>query len=47
MPRSGKARLFAADFIAAKTKKNQTPPAHPFFDAAATAGRARVADARR
>jgi exodeoxyribonuclease V beta subunit len=31
---SGKARLFAADFILAKTKKKQTSPAHPFFDAA-------------
>ncbi|MEF8703717.1 MAG: exodeoxyribonuclease V subunit beta [Candidatus Accumulibacter sp. UW26] len=32
---SGKAQLFAADFILAKTKKRQTSPAHPFFDAAA------------
>ncbi|MBE2259218.1 MAG: exodeoxyribonuclease V subunit beta [Rhodobacteraceae bacterium] len=34
-PESGKTRLFATDFIAGKTRKNQTPPSDPFFDAAA------------
>ncbi|MBL8422906.1 MAG: exodeoxyribonuclease V subunit beta [Candidatus Accumulibacter phosphatis] len=34
-PEKSKARLFTADFIAARTKKNQTPPTHPFFHAAA------------
>jgi exodeoxyribonuclease V beta subunit len=31
---ASKARLFTASFIAAKKKKNQMPPAHPFFAAA-------------
>ncbi len=31
---ASKARLFSAGFIGDKTKKNQTPPAHPFFDVA-------------
>ncbi|MCK7500365.1 MAG: UvrD-helicase domain-containing protein [Comamonadaceae bacterium] len=30
----GKARLFRAGFLAARTKKNETTPTHPFFDAA-------------
>jgi exodeoxyribonuclease V beta subunit len=34
VPEASKARLFTADMIAARTKKNQTPPAHPFFAAA-------------
>jgi len=33
-PEASKARLFTADFIAARKKKNQEPPAHPFFAAA-------------
>ena len=33
-PEASKARLFTADFIAARTKKNQTAPTHPFFHAA-------------
>jgi len=34
-PEAGKTRLFSAEFIAGKTRKNQTPPVHPFFAAAA------------
>ncbi|HPU81752.1 UvrD-helicase domain-containing protein, partial [Accumulibacter sp.] len=34
-PEAGKTRLFSAEFIAGKTRKNQTPPVHPFFEAAA------------
>ena len=34
VPEASKALLFTADMIAARTKKNQTPPAHPFFAAA-------------
>jgi exodeoxyribonuclease V beta subunit len=34
-PETSKTRLFSATFIAGKTRKNQTPPVHPFFAAAA------------
>ncbi len=30
----GKTKLFRAGFLAARTKKNETTPTHPFFDAA-------------
>ena len=33
-PESSKARLFAAHYIADKTRRNQTAPEHPFFAAA-------------